>query len=269
MAYTIAGIDVHKRMLAVVVSELAADAEDAFARRTFGSTPAQLRRLAAWLSERQVDEVVMESTAQYWRPVWAALERHWTPRARARAGLASNWPAPRRRSFPRSAGIFDPESAALSSVIFGPPFSLSPFRDAGSQRLYILCGEPVLLQALPRSWTTAAVALIVRLARPRAIPRASPRLVGAICTPSRRHDGYSRGGRNQNPSFLSSWRNRARPPGRPQPRGSAGDRLAIRLPLGDHPVRRLRQMPRYRPDGLGMALAAGEPRVEPREMAPG
>ena len=28
----------------------------------------------------------MESTAQYWKPVWAALERHWTPRARARAG---------------------------------------------------------------------------------------------------------------------------------------------------------------------------------------
>ena len=86
MAYTIAGIDVHKRMLAVVVSALAADAEDAFERRPFGSTPAQLRLLAAWLSERQVDEVVMESTAQYWRPVWAALERHWTPRARARAG---------------------------------------------------------------------------------------------------------------------------------------------------------------------------------------
>ena len=70
------GIDVHKRMLAVVVSDLAADAEDAFERRPFGSTPAQLRLLAAWLSERQVDEVVMESTAQYWRPVWAALERH-------------------------------------------------------------------------------------------------------------------------------------------------------------------------------------------------
>ena len=86
LAYTIAGIDVHKRMLAVVVSDLAADAEDAFERRPFGSTPAQLRLLADWLSERQVDEVVMESTAQYWRPVWAALERHWTPRARAGAG---------------------------------------------------------------------------------------------------------------------------------------------------------------------------------------
>jgi transposase len=86
MAYTIAGIDVHKRMLAVVVCDLAADGEDAFERRQFGSTPAQLRLLADWLSEHQVDEVVMESTAQYWKPVWAALERHWTGRARARAG---------------------------------------------------------------------------------------------------------------------------------------------------------------------------------------
>src|SRR4030095_6069254 len=52
------------------------------------STPAQLRRLADWLSEHQVDEVVMESTAQYWKTVWAPLERDWTPRPRAAAGAA-------------------------------------------------------------------------------------------------------------------------------------------------------------------------------------
>ncbi len=86
MAYAIAGIDVHKRMLAVVVSDVEAAREDAFERRQFGSTPAQLRLLADWLLEHQVDEVVMESTAQYWKPVWAALERYWTPRARTRAG---------------------------------------------------------------------------------------------------------------------------------------------------------------------------------------
>jgi hypothetical protein len=62
MAYAIAGIDVHKRMLAVVVADLAAAGEDAFERRQFGSTPAQLRLLADWLSEHQVDEVVREST---------------------------------------------------------------------------------------------------------------------------------------------------------------------------------------------------------------
>jgi hypothetical protein len=94
MAYAIAGIDVHQRMLAVVVSDLAADGEDAFERRQFGSTPAQLRLLADWLSEHQVDEVVRESTAQYWKPVWAALERHWTPRARGRGPGPARWPAP-------------------------------------------------------------------------------------------------------------------------------------------------------------------------------
>ena len=86
MAYTIAGIDVHKRLLAVVVADVTADGEYAFERRQVGSTPAQLGGLADWLSEHEVDEAVMESTAQYWKPVWAALERHWTPRARARAG---------------------------------------------------------------------------------------------------------------------------------------------------------------------------------------
>jgi len=61
MAYPIAGIDVHKRMLTVVVSDLAADAEDAFERRPFGSTPAQLRLLADWLNERQVDDLPSRS----------------------------------------------------------------------------------------------------------------------------------------------------------------------------------------------------------------
>jgi transposase len=36
----------------------------------------ELRHLSAWLQERAVQEVVMESTAQYWRPVWLTLEGH-------------------------------------------------------------------------------------------------------------------------------------------------------------------------------------------------
>jgi len=68
MPYRIAGIDVHKRMLAVV-SDVEIDGEYQFQRRRFGSNPAQLRSLADWLLEQQVEEVVMESTAQYWKPV--------------------------------------------------------------------------------------------------------------------------------------------------------------------------------------------------------
>ena len=86
MSYRIAGIDVHKRMLAVVVSEVEVYDEYSFERRTFGTSPAQLRSLAAWLLEQQVEEVVMESTAQYWKPVWGALERCWQPLCRKREG---------------------------------------------------------------------------------------------------------------------------------------------------------------------------------------
>ena len=73
-AYRIAGIDVHKKMLAVVVADVEIDGDFHFERQKVGTTPADLRRLADWLVEHEVEEVVMESTAQSWRPVWEALE---------------------------------------------------------------------------------------------------------------------------------------------------------------------------------------------------
>jgi len=84
MANRIVGIDVHKKMLAVVVADVEIDGAYQFERRTVGTSPAQLRSLAEWLADREVEEVVMESTAQYWRPVWEALERSWQPRRRRR-----------------------------------------------------------------------------------------------------------------------------------------------------------------------------------------
>jgi len=51
MPYRIAGIDVHKKMLAVVVSDVEVDGEFDFERRMLGSNPEQLRALAAWLLE--------------------------------------------------------------------------------------------------------------------------------------------------------------------------------------------------------------------------
>jgi transposase len=84
MPYRIAGIDVHKRMLAVAIADVEVVGEFAFERRQFGSAPAQLRLLAEWLVEQQTEEVVMESTAQYWKPVWAALEQYWKPLAQQR-----------------------------------------------------------------------------------------------------------------------------------------------------------------------------------------
>ena len=86
MPYRIAGIDVHKKKLAVVVADVEVHDEYQFERRWFGSNPEQLRLLAEWLIEQQVEEAVMESTAQYWKPVWGALERYWKPTCQNREG---------------------------------------------------------------------------------------------------------------------------------------------------------------------------------------
>lgn len=113
MSYRIAGIDVHKRLLAVVIADVAVEGEYQFARRRVGTNPSDLRALAEWLVAQEVEEVVMESTAQYWRPVWDALERDWQPRRRTRAGAgplagtlhlaqaqSNRGPRGRKRDFP-------------------------------------------------------------------------------------------------------------------------------------------------------------------------
>jgi len=100
-------------MLAVVVSDVEVDGEYQFERRMFGSNPEQLRSLAAWLLEQEVEEVVMESTAQYWKPVWEAMERYWKPPRQKREGAgrmsgtlhlaqaqSNRGPRGRKRDFP-------------------------------------------------------------------------------------------------------------------------------------------------------------------------
>ena len=86
MAYRIAAVDVHKKMLAVVVTDVEGKGEYQFERRKFGTTPGELHVLAQWLVQLEVEEVVMESTAQYWRPVWGTLELFWRPARQQREG---------------------------------------------------------------------------------------------------------------------------------------------------------------------------------------
>ena len=92
MSYKIAGIDVHKKVLMVVVMDAhAPDGEPE--RRRFATMPSDLGRLSSWLREHEVKEAVMESTAQYWRSVWLELE----PYMRLQLAQAFSNRAPRGR----------------------------------------------------------------------------------------------------------------------------------------------------------------------------
>src|SRR6266567_3432037 len=54
MGYRIAGIDVHKKMLAVAIADVEVEGEWRFERRVFGTSPSQLRVLADWFVDSDV-----------------------------------------------------------------------------------------------------------------------------------------------------------------------------------------------------------------------
>ena len=91
-----AGIDVHKKMLAVVIRRQTGEQAE-YQKRKFGTTRAEIQHGEAWLRTHGVREVVMESTAQYWRPVWYGLEPHFRLhlthplKTRARRGRKSDF----------------------------------------------------------------------------------------------------------------------------------------------------------------------------------
>jgi transposase len=69
-----AGLDVHKKT--VVVCRLGVDAKAHKVKevQTFGTTTAELLRLSDWLTAGGCTHVAMESTGEFWKPIWNLLE---------------------------------------------------------------------------------------------------------------------------------------------------------------------------------------------------
>ena len=69
-----AGLDVQKRTVVACVRLTTAQGEGQQEVRTFGTMTADLLALADWLAGYAVEQVAMESTGVYWRPVFNVLE---------------------------------------------------------------------------------------------------------------------------------------------------------------------------------------------------
>ena len=69
-----AGLDVHKKTVAVCVRVPGANGDRAQHVRTLGTATAELLTLRDWLAAPGVTHVAMESTGVYWRPVFYVLE---------------------------------------------------------------------------------------------------------------------------------------------------------------------------------------------------
>ena len=68
------GIDVHKNSVTVCVLAPLGQRHIETKKRKFRTFTRDLKQLRAWLKNCQVTEIAMESTGQYWRPLWNLLE---------------------------------------------------------------------------------------------------------------------------------------------------------------------------------------------------
>jgi transposase len=70
----VAGLDVHRKTIAVCVRVPGVGRERVQHVRTFGTTAGDLVALRDWLEAHQVTDVALESTGVYWKPVFYVLE---------------------------------------------------------------------------------------------------------------------------------------------------------------------------------------------------
>lgn len=71
-----AGLDVHKKTVVACRIVTPANGHKEQEIRTFGTMTADLLHLSDWLHEWECTHVAMESTGEYWRPIWNILEGH-------------------------------------------------------------------------------------------------------------------------------------------------------------------------------------------------
>ena len=70
----VAGLDIHKMVIVATVLLEQADGQVVQETRTFSSFRQDREALCRWLQESAVELVVMESTGNYWKSIYAALE---------------------------------------------------------------------------------------------------------------------------------------------------------------------------------------------------
>ena len=68
------GIEVHKNSVSICIMPPKGQADQKSKRRNFPTFTRDLRQLRNWLKNCGVTEIALESTGQYWRPLWNILE---------------------------------------------------------------------------------------------------------------------------------------------------------------------------------------------------
>jgi transposase len=131
------GIDVHKKSVAVCVLSPVGNPKVGIRKRHFPTFTRDLKQLRTWLKNCKVTEIAMESTGQYWRPLWNVLEGHFAKLILVNPqhikGLNGYKTDPKDAEW--IAGLLDSGKLRGSWV---PPREIRELRDLTRQRVHVL-----------------------------------------------------------------------------------------------------------------------------------
>ena len=131
-----AGLDVHKKSVVVCVRLVDADGTVTTHTRTFGTTTAELLNLVAWLLVVEVTHVAMESTGEFWKPVYTLLEGSFTVLV-VNAAHIKHVPG-RKTDVTDAAWIAELLAHGLMRPSFVPPPPQRALRDLTRQRTHLI-----------------------------------------------------------------------------------------------------------------------------------
>lgn len=156
-----AGLDVHKKT--VVAHARITDARGRVTRhtRTFGTMTADLLALAAWLLSLEITHVAMESTGEYWKPIYNILEGSFTVLV-VNAQHIKNVPG-RKTDVKDAQWIADLLCHGLVRGSFIPPQPQRDLRDLTRQRTNLVRDRATVVNRLQKvlEWANIKLASVV------------------------------------------------------------------------------------------------------------
>jgi transposase len=156
-----AGLDVHKKTVVVCVRLVGDHGMLTTHTRTFGTTTAELLQLGAWLLSLQVTHVAMESTGEYWKPVYNLLEGSFTVLVVNAAHIKY---VPGRKTDVKDAEwIAELLAHGLLRPSFVPPAPQRALRDLTRQRTHLVQERASIVNRMQKvlEWANIKLASVV------------------------------------------------------------------------------------------------------------
>lgn len=156
-----AGIDVHKKTVVVCCLTSSDDGKAKRETRTYGTTTHELLSLCDWLSSENITHVAMESTGEYWKPVYNLLESSFEVRVVNSRHFKQ---VPGRKTDVKDAEwLAELLSYGLVRGSFIPPLPQRDLRDLTRQRTTLIRDKACIINRLQKvlEWANLKLASVV------------------------------------------------------------------------------------------------------------